>query len=330
MGFWQRLLTGKEEKPIVRVGFIGEGRDCDEMRMAYEDHQLAETVAAEPIDNADEVIRTPGIQVVEVFGKPGKTREITLACLKAGIHTSTCPPLADSPDKAEELVKTASWAGVSLRVRNPLLYYEPILKARELVETGAAGRLQNLKLMLKVTDMADPQKDRREWLIENASEYLALAEYMVGPVQKVYAWLESKDTNGLPCSNILTWKYCEKHQYGYLQVDFTPGLHVRTFTQPVYRSIEITGNKAKIFINRAEGQLLRQPALSMRTSDKIIAYEMLKDDWRDVYPAMANDMISAALGKKAVRSTAECSISAMNLALAAVQSAKNGEEVKIS
>jgi len=173
----------------------------------------------------------------------------------------------------------------------------------------------------------DPELDRADWLIENETSYLGLAEYLVGPVAKVWARLESKATNGIPCTNLVMWKYQEKHQYGYLQIDFAPGLHVRTFTEPIYRCAEITGNSAKIFIGRGEGQLLRQPALMVRGRDRTTVYELIKDDWRDIYPAMAQDMISAVLFGKGPRSNAELARSALRLALAAKKSSVKREEI---
>jgi predicted dehydrogenase len=211
-------------------------------------------------------------------------------------------------------------------VRQHILYYDPVIKAKNLIEKNVAGRLVNLKLLLKVTGIKNASLDRGNWLIENETSCLALAEYFFGPVQKVYARLEPHETNGIPCSNVVVWKYCERHQYGYLQVDFTPGLHVRTFTDPIFRAVEITGNDGKIFINRAEGQLLRQPVLLVRTRDRTIVHELVKDDWREVYPAMAKDMINSVISGKLPGSTAESSRNALQLALAAKASSENGQE----
>jgi predicted dehydrogenase len=327
MGFWKRLIKGEEDKPRVGVGFIGSGDDAGMLRKAYEDHVQAEIVAEKDIEEAEEVIRARGVQAVEIFAGPGEAADLAMACLKAGIHTSVPAPLALSIEKTDELIAAASRYDVILRVRQPALYYEPFIKAREIIDKQDIGWINNLKLMLKVTEMKDPSFDRGQWLIENETSFLALAEYLVGPVEKVYAWLDAKGTNGVPCTNMVMWKYKEKHQYGYMQIDFTPGLHVRTFTQPVFRSVEVTGNNAKIFINRAEGQLLRQPVLFVRSKDKTTSYELIKDDWREIYPAMARDMIRSVLTGKSPRSSATSSRRALKLALAAKESSEKGEEI---
>lgn len=330
MGFWERLTRGTEEKPGVRIGFIGDGPDADLLRKGYERHPQAEIISAEPIARSDEVIRSPGIHAIEVFASPGDSARVALACLKAGIHTSVPAPLAMSLEKADELIETARNYELTLRVRQQILYYDPVIKAKDLIKKRAIGRPITLKLMLKVTGMDKPDFDRAEWLIENQTSYLALAEDFLGPVEKIHARLEANQTNGIPCSNVVAWKYCEKHQYGYLQVDFTPGLHVRTFTDPIYRAVEITGTDGVMFINRAEGQLLRQPVLVVRAKDKTIVHEMLKDDWREVFSTMARDMVRAVIENKQPRSNANSSRNALLLALAAKDSIENGREVLLT
>lgn len=327
MGFWERLIKGTEEKPKVNVGFIGEGKGFEELKKAYDDHPQAEIIAAEPLDRAEEVIRNPGMQAVEIFGKPEEIFDTALACIKSGIHTSVPAPVAMTIDKADEVITAAKNYEVTLRVRQPVFYYDPLIKAKDLIDKRAIGRPITLKMMLKVTDIEKPDFDRAEWLLENQTDYLALAERLFGPIEKVHARLEAEATNGVPCSNVVMWKYKEKHQYGYLQVDFSPGLHVRTFTDPVYRAIEITGTDGMMFLNRAEGQLLRQPVLFIRGKNKTTAYELLKEDWREVYPTIAKDMIKCALTHKPPRSTAQSSLRALKLALAAKESNEKGDEV---
>ena len=327
MGFWERLISGAEEKPKLRLVFLGEGGDKDRLLNAYREHPQAEIAAEVPRERADEAIRTGGIQAAEIFAPPEQAADLARACFQAGIHASVPAPLAMTMEKADELIAAARRHQVTLRVRQPSLYYDPFIKAKEIIASGQAGWITNLKLMLKITSVDDPELDRADWLIANETSYLGLAEYLVGPVEKVYARLEAKSTNGIPCTNLVMWKYREKHQYGYLQIDFAPGLHVRTATVPIHRSAEITGNAAKIFINRGEGQLLRQPALMVRTRDRTTAYELIKDDWRDVYPAMAQDMISAVLLGKGPRSNAELARRALRLALAAKKSSVKREEI---
>jgi predicted dehydrogenase len=329
MGFWKRLITGAEEKPRLRLAFVGEGGDKDGLRQAYREHPRAEIVAEEPLPRAGEAIKMPGVRAAEIFAGPGEAAEAAMACLEAGIHVSVPAPLATDLEQADELIAAARRHQAIIRVRQPWLYYEPFTKAREIIASGQAGWISTLKLTLKVTGVSDPELDRSRWLIENESSYLGLAEYLAGPVAKVYAQLDSKATHGIPCTNLVMWKYRERHRYGYLQIDFTPGLHVRTFTEPIHRAAEITGNAAKIFINRGEGQLLRQPALLVRGRDRTIVYELIKDDWREVWPAMAQDMISAALLGKGPRSGADQARSALRLALAARESSRNGEEIPL-
>jgi predicted dehydrogenase len=322
MGLKDRLLGRIEARPRLKWGLIGEGPEAERLRDAYSG-QGADLVAQAPAERADEVLRVPGLQAVEIVTAAAAQVAIARRCLSAGLHTSLGAPLAMTLGDADDLIRIAASHQITLRVRNLFLYYEPVLKAKQLLDDRALGRLETLKLMVKYGRGSDTAgaEDRADWVLCRETGFLALAGYFFGPIAKVHARLEPG------VSSVLMWKYQEHYQYGYLQLDFCPGLHVRTFTEPIARWIEITGTTGMLFIPRGEGQLLRGPALMVRGRDTTTAYEMVPDDFRQVWPNLAREMTQVVYQQRPVRSDGALSRQALALALAAGKSAARHEEV---
>lgn len=284
------------------------------------------TLAAQaPVERGEEVFRATGLHAVEIVAEPEAQGRLAERCLSAGIHTSLGAPLALNLTQADQLIRLAASRGVVLRVRNPFLYYPPVLKAKQLLAEESLGRLETLKLMVKYGRGLNLSADSlgAEWWLGRESAFLALAAYFFGPVAKVYANFQPG------ASSILMWKYQEHHQYGYLQLDFCPGLHVRTFTEPMARWIELTGTSGMLLIPRGEGQMLRGPALMLRGRDTTIAYEMLEDDFRQVWSQMAREMVQVVFQGRAVRSDGTIFRQALALALAGIQSAAEHQEINL-
>ena len=289
MGFWTRL-RGIEEKPeTVRVTVVGDGAEAGSLLEAYHAIRGVEATAASREQLLEQIGRR-ATDAVEICLPPEEAQEVARAGLRAGLFVSTPCPLSRS--RLAELVG-ASRPG-SLRVRLAPLYYPPYRELMRLVEEDAVGTPVMLKLAVRRgrgTVLPDPL-DPADWLRRHELGFLALSPWLIGPAERADSRLESIKVNGAAASSVLTWKYPAPHQYGYLQLDFCPDLHVRTFHEPVHRGLELTGLGGIISVNRAEGQLLREPTLVVRGKSTTTAFELIPDDWDQVYANLAVETVA--------------------------------------
>ena len=313
MGFLNRLMGHEKKSAPVKAAIIGEGPEAERLAAAYHVNKGIELVGAEEVsygdgvirqpvvrtpglDALDDIIRTPGLRAVEIAAPPESRKDVAQTCIKAGLFTSVEPVL--SIDELDELTALAKNYKARLRFRLLPLYYPPYRELKRLIDEDAVGRPMMLKMMTrrgKGTDLPDGL-DPGRWIVEHELGFLALAQWLMGPIEKVHARLESKG-NGTPPSSVISWKYEGRHQYGYFQLDFCPGLHVRTFTEPVHRFIELTGAGGLIMATRGEGQLMRMPALMVRGKSTTTAFEMIPDDWRETYKRLAAETVKAVSEK---------------------------------
>ncbi len=83
----------------------------------------------------------PDIDAVVIATPPGSHAAIAQRALEAGKHVLVEKPLATSVEDAELLVKTAARCGVQLMVGHTFEYNAAVWKLRELVRSGALGRI---------------------------------------------------------------------------------------------------------------------------------------------------------------------------------------------
>ena len=169
--------------------------------------------------------------------------------------------------------------------------------------------------------------DPLAWIEEHELGYVALSHWLLGPVAKVYMRQPRGKPGPAPASTLIMWKYAEIHQYGYLQMDFCPELHIRTSTDPVHRFLELALVGGVIMVTRGEGQLLRMPVVIIRGKTTATSLETVPDDWREVYANLARETHAHLTGEKPMAATTQLATSSLNLVKAARQSLSQGEEV---
>lgn len=145
----------------VRVGIIGSRFAAGLHAHAY--HQLAhvELVAAAAIDNLDvfcaennvpnayedyqKLLARPDIDLVSVCVPNYLHREIVQAAAIAGKQIVCEKPLATSVDDAQAMLEACRSAGVKLMYAEDWLFAPALVRARQIVEEGAIGRILYLK-----------------------------------------------------------------------------------------------------------------------------------------------------------------------------------------
>jgi len=87
----------------------------------------------------DEMISAPDLDAVVVATPAGTHFEIAKQCLKAGKHVLVEKPLAMNSVECEELIQIAADGGLKLMVGHTFLYSPPVLKVKELLDSGELG-----------------------------------------------------------------------------------------------------------------------------------------------------------------------------------------------
>ena len=148
----------------LRVGFIGVGDITDLHYPGYKDNPKAELYAICDVDEERlqkrasewkvektytdyrELLTDPNIEAVEVITPHHLHAEMGIAALKAGKHVSMQKPMAVNIGECHELIKTAERSQKLFRVFENFRFYPPMVKAKELLDSGAIGEPLSIRI----------------------------------------------------------------------------------------------------------------------------------------------------------------------------------------
>ena len=135
-GYWgPNLVRNFSEYEETRVSAVC---DADPERLARARKRFP---SAEGLTDFDEVLRRPSIQAVAIATPVRTHYELARRALEASKHVLVEKPLTMRVDHAEELVTLAKKNGLVLMVDHIFVYSPPVLKMKEIVESGKLGKL---------------------------------------------------------------------------------------------------------------------------------------------------------------------------------------------
>ena len=135
MGYWgKNLVRNFHQLGALRVVCDSDPRVRDLVARDY--------AGAEYCASYDELLKNPNVSGVALATPAIKHYEMAKAALEAGKDVFVEKPLAVEVRQGEELVKLAAARGRMLFVGHNLQYHPAVLKLRELVRSGALGRVQ--------------------------------------------------------------------------------------------------------------------------------------------------------------------------------------------
>jgi len=206
----------------IRVGFIGVGGIARLHHLGYQDNPKAEVYA---ICDADEqqlqrragewgiqrtytdyrqLLADPNVDAVEVLTPHHLHAPIGIAALEAGKHVSMQKPMAVSAAECDALIEAARRSGKLFRVFENFIYYPPMLRAKELLDSGAIGEPLSIRIKIVQGNMGKGWKvpySRWGWrfdpvqgghgrvIFDYGYHFFNLARWFLGEVEKTYAWI---------------------------------------------------------------------------------------------------------------------------------------------
>jgi predicted dehydrogenase len=206
----------------IRVGLIGVGGISSLHARGYTDNPTAELYAVCDI-NAEllqrrarewgaqqaytdyrQLLADPKVDAVEVITPHHLHVGIGVAALEAGKHVSMQKPMAMNVTECDALIAAARRSGKVFRVLENFRYYPPLVRAKELLDSGAIGEPLSIRIKIVQGSMGKGWKvpySRWAWRYDEAqsgggrimfdygSHFFAIAMWFLGEMEKVYSWI---------------------------------------------------------------------------------------------------------------------------------------------
>jgi predicted dehydrogenase len=291
------------------------------------------------------------VDLVEILTPHHLHRQHTLDAAAAGKHISLQKPMALTPAEADEMIAAAKGAGVIFKVFENFIFYPPVLRAKALIDAGEIGWPLTIRIKSNAANSPnawDVPKDAWAWrfnldqsgggplTFDDGHHKFSLAWFFMGGVaEEVHAYI-----NKLP----LTWGNAEGYldspaiislkfpynRLGSMEMVYSPEMVVDTVHYAQDDRIEITGTKGVIWVTRGHGKMLDVPPVILYRDRQTLTYSDMPTGWEHSFINSTRHMIEAYFKGEPPSLTGEQGRDILRFALAAQESARMGQAVKVS
>ena len=146
-------------------------------------------------DDADKLIRDPGVDAVYIATPPDSHHDYTLQSAAAGKPVYVEKPMARTAAECEAMISACKDAGVPLFVAYYRRAMPRFVKIKEILESGALGDVRAVEVRLQLStspsDIGDiPWRVRPEisgggYFVDMGSHTLDFLDWMLGPIKEV-------------------------------------------------------------------------------------------------------------------------------------------------
>lgn len=336
----QRGYIGREDARIVAV--------CDTSRKKA--NAKAKEWGVEKIyTDYHQVLEDREIDLVELLTPHHLHCPMTVQACQAGKHVSVQKPMALTAAEADQMIRAADKAGVRLRIYETFVHYAPAIRARELIDAGEIGGVRAVRLHVS-TGTGDTAWNvpLSAWLwrfnekqcgggalvFDHGYHLFSLAYYLGGPVERVYAWIDSTPVSqaagivSIDAPAVIMFQYKAKRCYGLLDFEHTPDMRIYSDYYADDDRIEVIGDKGMLFINRYTTKTVDLPPLMLFKDGKTTPVAVEGVEWHDSFIATTQEMIEALKVGGQPSLDAQTGKAVLQFTLAALQSASTGKAVR--
>jgi predicted dehydrogenase len=207
--------------------------------------------------------------------------EMAIAACYAGKHVSVQKPMALDIPEANRVILAADKAGVLLRVYENLVFYPPIVQAKQMIKANEIGDPQMIHIHYNSGSLDYSWKvPIRAWLwrfnekqsgggpivFDHGYHLFSIARYLMGDIEKVYAWIDRSTI--LPgfradAPATIMFQFKSPRRYGVMDFSHTPKIQIDSLYYADDNRVEVIGDKGILFINRCTARTIDLPELML-------------------------------------------------------------------
>ena len=298
----------------VRAAFVGLGRIYDLNMRAYVDNPDVEVVAL--VDPSEErriqrqadwpsartftsvaELAASGLEVdaVEALLPIPLHVDGVSELLSHGWHVNLQKPMCNDLHDARRLLDAAETADRQLRVMENYIFYQPLVRLKEIVDSGEIGEVSGYHMKMVASGLGgwDVPASSYEWqfkqmrkgrgilVFDDGWHKLATAIWLFGPIREVRAWVGGTEVVPgieIDAPSTLVWEH-DNGIRGVWDITLAPNMYLRSDYYTNDERWEVTGRRGYARVNRCTGRGIQQPSLEVYADGLMHSYHALDDDW---------------------------------------------------
>jgi len=292
------------------------------------------------------LLADPDVDLVELLVPHHLHAGMAVAACEAGKHVSVQKPMALTVAEADHMIAAAGKAGVMLRVYENFVFYEPHVRAKEMIEAGEIGEPQMIRLHVNTgTQDAAWKVPLSAWLwrfdekrcgggplvFDHGYHLFSLARYLMGEVERVYAWIDRSPvvpTKYLDAPATIMFQFKSPRRYGVLDLAHTPNMQIESLYYADDDRVEVVGDRGILFVNRCTARTVDLPELMMFRDGKTTPIPVERVEWHDSFVDCTRHLIDVLREGGQPVLDGPTGKAVLQFALAAHISARTGKEVR--
>jgi predicted dehydrogenase len=298
-----------------------------------------------------ELLADPEIDLVELLVPHPLHAEMAIAACRAGKHVSVQKPMALSIAEADSMIAAARRSGVTLRVYENFVFYPPHVRAKAMIDAGEIGEPQMIRMHFSTG------KSETEWkvplsawlwrfaeaksvggplIFDHGYHLFSLARYLMGDVERVYAWMDKSPVGGLVPRQVaevdapatIMFQFKSPRRYGVLDFAHTPNLVMNSVYYADDDRLEVIGDRGILFVNRCTARTVDLPPLMLFRDGQTTAIPVERIEWHDSFADCTRHLIDVLWDGGEPVLDGPTGRAVLQFSLAAHISAREGREVR--
>ncbi len=328
----QLTVPGYLEHPNCEVYAL-----CDTVPGRAESRARQWGISPKTYTDFDQVLNDSNVDAVELLVPHHLHLPMTVGALEVGKHVSCQKPMSGSISEADQIIEAASKATATFRVTENYLYYPPILKAKELLDSGEIGEPSLVRFhSVGGGGVENPQltmnSDAGVWRQDSAINPMGLiwddgvhkfatAMKWVGDIEQVFGIVTESSDKKSELGSVTVWKFKGSDCLGIYDLVNSPQMIVRGKYYPVDDYMEIYGSKGAIHVTRCTGEMLDLPPVLLVKGNETESFDV-PSDYIEGFNGANNDFIDSIIEGRQPDMDAEFGKKTVQVALAIYEAAR--------
>lgn len=313
----------------VRIAIVGCGTISQLNVPGYLEHDRCDVVALfDPIteraerrahqwgisprihESYEDVLNDPTVDAVELLTPTDLHPAQIIAALDAGKHVSCQKPISKTVAETDAIARAVERSGRTFRITENFLYYPPIVKAKELIDSGATGevsmvRIRTVRSGIQSGGRIEVDEGALDWrrdaarnpggmMYDDGWHKVATAMWWAGDVERVSSIVSKTDNFMMETPSAAIWKYADKNCLAVFEYANAPEMPLRSRYYPADEFMEIIGTKGVLWVTRCTGEMLDMPPVVFHHDGTTTAYQVPMD-WLESFKGASRDFVDSLI-----------------------------------
>lgn len=320
-------------KPL-RVGIAGLGRIFDLNGLGYVGNQDVEVVGlcdirqeavtqrqtmfpgARGVTRYEDLLKLD-LDLVDILSPHPLHEDMAVAAMEAGAHVSVQKPMAMTTAECDAMIAASVRTDRRLKVFENFVFYPPLVKARELLLSGAIGAPKHFRMKVVIGDRSGAwhvSPEANAWryelgekgqggpiVFDHGHHMMAVAMWLFGDVRDCFAQIEETRAPGRPpvdAPATLIWRHKDPPIHAMWDVSLALKMTVRTDYYASHEQFEIQGESGIITVTRCSDRMLDEPVLTLYSGGEVRAWHNIQDDWGESFRLSTLHFIDVLKGRE--------------------------------